>query len=70
MSKARLVITAVVLEGRCQAEIARTYGGVPALDQPARGPLPSRGRRGVRAPLATPDDVTHSDRAAGRRAGN
>jgi transposase len=26
MSKARLVITAVVLEGRTQAEVARTYG--------------------------------------------
>ncbi len=26
MSKARLVITAVVLEGRSQAEVARTYG--------------------------------------------
>ena len=26
MSKARLVITAVVVEGRTQAEVARTYG--------------------------------------------
>src|SRR3954453_23056767 len=26
MSKARLVITAVVVEGRSQAEVARTYG--------------------------------------------
>ena len=29
MSKARLVITAVVLEGRSQAEVARTYGVSP-----------------------------------------
>ena len=26
MSKARLVITAVIIEGRTQAEVARTYG--------------------------------------------
>ena len=26
MSKARLVITAVVIEGRTQSEVARTYG--------------------------------------------
>ena len=26
MSKARLIITAVVLEGRSQADVARTYG--------------------------------------------
>ena len=30
MSKAKLVITAVVLEGRTQAEAARTYGPSPA----------------------------------------
>ena len=29
MSKARLVITAVILEGRTQAEVARTYSVSP-----------------------------------------
>lgn len=29
MSKARLIITAVIIEGRQQAEVARTYGVSP-----------------------------------------
>ncbi|MEI8405819.1 MAG: sigma factor-like helix-turn-helix DNA-binding protein, partial [Actinomycetes bacterium] len=29
MSRARLVITAVVIEGRSQAEVARSYGVSP-----------------------------------------
>jgi transposase InsO family protein len=63
MSTARLVITAVVLEGRSQAEVARAYGvspgwvsrlvarwraeGEAALEQRSRRPLSSPGRVGA-----------------------
>jgi transposase-like protein len=65
VSKARLVITAVVVEGRSQAEVARSYGvskgwvsklvaryrreGEPAFEPRSRGPKTS--------PNATSDDV-------------
>jgi hypothetical protein len=40
VSKARLVITAVVVEGRTQSEAARALRGIAVLDLAAGGPLP------------------------------
>jgi hypothetical protein len=40
MSKARLVITAVVAEGRSQGEVARADGVSQGLGVAAGGPLP------------------------------
>ena len=65
MSKARLVITAVVVEGRSQGEVARAYGGVPgagsqavaryrAEGDPAFSP---RSRRPGTSPRAIGDQV-------------
>ena len=54
MSKARLVITAVTIERRTLAEVARTYGVSQVLDLRAHGPLPRRGRGRLRAPLPRP----------------
>ena len=50
-SKARLVITAVLVEHRPVAEVAAALRRLPGLDLQAHGPLPSRGRGRVRAPL-------------------
>lgn len=65
MSKARLVITAVVFEGRSQAHVAREYGLSQAwvsrlvaryrIDGDAA--FEPRSRRPLRQPDATPDDV-------------
>ena len=43
--------------------------GLPGLDQPAHGPLPGRGRGGVRAAVPRPEDQPGGDPAADRRAG-
>ena len=40
MSKARLVITAVVTEGRSQGEVARAYGVSQGVGLAAGGPVP------------------------------
>src|SRR5918994_6780963 len=65
MSKARLVITAVVVEGRSQSEVARTYG----VSQPwisrlvaryraeGEAAFEPRSRRPNSSPSATPPDV-------------
>ncbi len=42
---------------------------LPGLDQPADGPLPTRGRGGLRAPLKASEDLLPSDPAAGSRPG-
>ena len=60
MSKARLVITAVILEGRTQAEVARTYGVSEGWVIQAHRPLPRRGRGRVRTPV--PTTAHHPDR--------
>ena len=64
MSKARLVITAVVVEGRTQGEVARAYGVSQGVDQPAAGPLPGRGRGGVLAAVAAAEDLAAPSIAA------
>ena len=53
VSKARLVITAVIVEGRTQAEVAATYGVSQVWVYQADGPLPGRGRGRVRAAVPT-----------------
>jgi transposase len=65
MSKARLVVTAVVVEGRSQSEVARTYG----VSQPwvsrlvarwrveGEAAFEPRSRRPKTSPNATPPDV-------------
>jgi len=64
MSKARLVITAVITEGRSQGEVAWACGVSPGLGVPARGPLcraegeaafEPRSRRPKSSPRAIPD---------------
>ena len=65
MSRARLVITAVVVEGRSQAEVARAYGVSPSwvsrlvARYGAEGEVAfeSRSRRPRRSPNATPVEV-------------
>ncbi len=52
MSKARLVITAVVVEGRTQAEVAADLRRLDQLGQQARGPLQRRGRGRVRTAVS------------------
>lgn len=47
VSKARLVITAVVIEGRSQSEVARTYGI-------SQGWISRLVKHGLYAPLTTP----------------
>ena len=58
MSKARLVITAVVIEGRSQGEVARGLRRVPGLGFPAGRPVPGRRRGRVRAAVPAPQDRT------------
>jgi transposase len=65
MSEARLVITAVLVEGRTQSEVARAYG----VSQPwisrllaryraeGEAAFEPRSRRPLRSPTATPPDV-------------
>jgi transposase InsO family protein len=65
MSRARLVITAVVVEGRSQAEVARAYGVSPGwvsrlvARYRAEGEVAfvGRSRRPKRSPNATPTEV-------------
>lgn len=65
MSKARLVITAVVLEGRSQAEVARSYGVSPGwvsklvarYRSEGEAALEPRSRRPKTSPRALPDSV-------------
>ncbi|HEY5201158.1 MAG TPA: helix-turn-helix domain-containing protein, partial [Acidothermaceae bacterium] len=65
MSKTRLVITAVVLEGRTQAEVARTYGVskgwvsklVTRYREQGEAALQPRSRRPKTSPHATPPEV-------------
>ena len=64
MSKARLIITAVIVEGRSQGEAARAYGVNAELGQPPGRPLPRRGRGRVRAPLTAPQDQPDGDPSA------
>ena len=61
MSKARLVITAVIVESAPVSEVARSLRGFPVLDVTAAGPLPGRGRGGVRAAVAAAEDLTAGD---------
>jgi len=65
MSKARLVITAVVLEGRSQAEVARTYGVskgwasklIARYREEGEAAFEPRSRRPHSAPGSTPPEV-------------
>jgi len=65
MSKTRLVITAVVLEGRTQAEVVRTYGVskgwvsklVTRYREQGEAALQPRSRRPKTSPHATPPEV-------------
>ena len=65
MSKARLVITAVVLEGRSQHEVARVYGVsqgwisrlVARYRQEGERAFESRSRRPLRSPTAIPSET-------------
>jgi transposase InsO family protein len=65
MSRARLVITAVVVEGRSQAEVARAYGVSPSwvsrlvarYRSEGDAAFESRSRRPKRSPGATPSEV-------------
>lgn len=68
MSKARLVITAVVLEGRSQAEVARTYGVskgwvsklLARYSEEGEAAFEPRSRRPTSSPNKTPDEVVRS----------
>jgi transposase InsO family protein len=74
VSKARLVITAVVVEGRSQAEVARSYGVsqpwvcrlVARYRMEGEAAFESRSRRPRSSPNATPQPVV--DRILGLRA--
>jgi transposase len=65
VSKARLVITAVVIEGRSQAEVARAYGVskgwvsklVARYRTEGDAAFEPRSRRPSRSPAATPDST-------------
>jgi transposase len=65
MSRARLVITAVVLEGRSQSDVARTYGVsqswvselVARYKEEGEAAFEPRSRRPVASPRSTPSDV-------------
>jgi transposase InsO family protein len=65
MSRARLVITAVVLEGRSQAEVARTYGVsegwvsklLARYHEEGEAAFEPRSRRPRKSPTATPRDI-------------
>lgn len=65
MSKARLVVTAVVLEGRSQAEVARAYGvsesfvsrALARYREEGEGAFEPRSRRPVLSPRSTPKEV-------------
>jgi transposase InsO family protein len=65
MSRARLVITAVIVEGRTQAEVARTYGVsegwvsklLARYREEGEAAFEPRSRRPRSSPLATPPDV-------------
>ncbi|MDI2099768.1 helix-turn-helix domain-containing protein [Klugiella sp. YN-L-19] len=66
MSRARLVITAVVVEGRSQAEVARTYGVstgwvstlVKRWREEGDTAFQPRSKRPHRSPTATPPEVS------------
>lgn len=68
MSKARLVITAVVVEGRSQSEIARAYGVsqpwisrlVARYHDVGEAAFEPRSRRPARSPNATSDEVVET----------
>jgi hypothetical protein len=62
MSKARLVIIAVVVEGRSQGEVARAYGVSQGWVSRLVARVPGRGRARVRAPLTAAEDLTAGDR--------
>jgi hypothetical protein len=49
MSMARLVVTAVLVEGRTKSEVARSYGVAPAAHQRQRGRWPRRRMRDHRS---------------------
>jgi hypothetical protein len=67
MSKARLVITAVIVEGRGQGEAARADGVAQGW---SAGWWRATGLRGggVRAPITASEDLTHRDQRQHRRA--
>lgn len=75
MSKARLIITAVVLEGRTQAAVARDYGVskgwvsklVARYRDEGESAFQPRSRRPLRTPNATPAAVVESVVALRRR---
>ena len=56
MSQARLLITAVLLEGRTKSEVARDYGVLPVLGADPGQTLPRRRRCRLPAPVPTPPD--------------
>lgn len=65
MSKARLVVTAVVLEGRSQVEVARAYGASESFVSRAlaryreegEAAFEPRSRRPVQSPRSTPKEI-------------
>jgi hypothetical protein len=61
MSKGRLVITAVTVEKRPVSEVAGLRGR-PVLGLRAAGPLPGRGRGGVRAAVPAAEDLSDRDK--------
>ncbi len=67
MSIARLVITAVVVEGRRPGRGRPRLRSVQGLGIQARCPLSGRGRRGVRAAVAAAEDLTDRDRGGDGR---
>src|SRR5688500_15144805 len=70
MSKARLVITAIEVEGRSPADAVAAYGVSRSwLYELLARPLPSRGQRGVRASLQAPAQLPGGHPRADRRAG-
>jgi transposase InsO family protein len=68
MSKARLVITAVIVEKRPVGEVARSYGVARSWVYALLARYRAEGEAAIRAAVAAAEDLTHRDRRGHRRA--
>src|SRR5262245_28900077 len=67
MSKARLVITAVVAEGRSQGEVARQYGVSQGWVSKLVARYRAEGEAASGPPVPAAEDLAERDRGRGRR---
>jgi hypothetical protein len=68
MSKVRLVITALFVEGQSPVEVAARYRVHRAWVYKLKGPLRDRGRGRAGAAVSATEDLTHGAVRADRRA--